>query len=217
MPHYMPIMMNLFEQRCVVVGGGTVAERKTQALLEAGAKTVVISPSATAWLQERSEDNKIEWVKRRFCKEDLVGAFLAFAATDQKQVNAEIVREAMNLGIPVNDTSQGERGSFITPSVVRRGGLIVAVSTSGAGPSASRRLSQEIDERFGDDYETYIDFLSAARSLIKRRVAESSQRKHLLRLLAEMDILTLIREGSFEPWSEETVIAWIDQYRGNLE
>lgn len=217
MPHYMPIMMNLQGHRCVIVGGGAVAERKTQALLEAGAKIVVISPSATAWLQERSEDNKIEWVKRRFRKGDLSGAFLVFAATDQAQTNVDIVREAKSLGIPVNDTSEGERGSFITPSVVRRKGLIVAVSTSGAGPSASRRLSREIDERFGDDYERYIDFLGTARSLIKSRVTESSQRKHLLRLLAEMDILTLIREGNFEPWSEEVIIAWIDRYRGNFE
>lgn len=100
---------------------------------------------------------------------------------------------------------------MITPGVLRRGGLVVAVSTSGAGPTAARELIREMDEHFGDDYERYIDFLSSVRTFIKERISDPGRRKLLFRRLAETDILTSIREGSFQPWSEAATIAWIEE------
>lgn len=217
MTYYVPVMLNLEGRRCVVVGGGPVAERKAAALAEAGAKTVIISPAVTEGLRERVRAGTVDWVEREFGAGDLAGAFLAIAATDLPGVNAAVAAEAGELGIPVNDAGDGARGSFINPSVLRRGGLVVAVSTSGAGPSAARELCREIDERFGQDYEQYIDFLSSARAFIKSYVTDSGARKLLFRRLAETDILTSIREGSFRPWSEAAMIAWIDKHRRDRE
>lgn len=83
---------------------------------------------------------------------------MAYAATNSSQVNEAVVAEAESRGMPVNDTGDGARGNFITPASIRRGGLIVAVSTSGAGPTVSRRLCEEVDALIGEHYETYIDF-----------------------------------------------------------
>ncbi|WP_333556270.1 bifunctional precorrin-2 dehydrogenase/sirohydrochlorin ferrochelatase [Paenibacillus barengoltzii] len=211
-PHYVPVLLNLAGRRCVVIGGGPVAERKATMLAEAGAVTVVISPTVTEGLRRlHHEMAQVEWIQREYRQGDLAGAFLAFAATDRPEVNAAVVAEADAEGIPMNDASEGSRGSMITPGVLRRGRLVVAVSTSGAGPTAARELIREIDEQFGEDYERYIDFLSSARAFIKARIDDAVRRKRLFRKLAETDILTLIREGSFEPWSEATMIAWIEE------
>ncbi|MNJ60050.1 Precorrin-2 dehydrogenase [compost metagenome] len=141
------------------------------------------------------------------------GAFVAYAATDNGQINKAVVAEAECRGVPVNDTSDGARGSFITPASLRRGGLIVAVSTSGAGPAVSKRLCQEVDAMFGEHYEAYIDFLSKMRIQIKERVPDQGKRQLLFKALAEMDLLTQIREECFRPWSVAEMTSWIETYR----
>lgn len=212
MPYYVPVLLNLAGRRCVVIGGGPVAERKATMLADAGAETVVISPTVTAGLLRlHHEKGQVAWIEREYRQGDLAGAFLAFAATDRPEVNAAVAAEAEAEGIPLNDTGEGARGSMITPGVLRRGGLVVAVSTSGAGPTAARELIREMDEHFGDDYERYIDFLSSVRTFIKERISDPGRRKLLFRRLAETDILTSIREGSFQPWSEAATIAWIEE------
>lgn len=213
LPHYIPIMLNCAGKRCVVVGGGQIAERKVTALLAASAETIVISPSLTPQLTSCYEKGQVHWIERGYREGDLQGAFLAYAATDDGQVNRAVAAEAENWGVPVNDTSDGARGTFITPASIRRGGFIVAVSTSGAGPAVSRRLCQEVDAMFGEHYEVYIDFLSKMRLQIKERVPDQSKRQLLFRELAEMDILTQIREECFRSWSAEEMTSWIDAYR----
>ncbi|WP_068783116.1 precorrin-2 dehydrogenase/sirohydrochlorin ferrochelatase family protein [Paenibacillus phocaensis] len=212
MPYYVPVLLNLAGRRCVVIGGGPVAERKATMLIQAGAHTVVVSPVLAEGLERLHRERRlVDWMQREYRQGDLAGAFLAFAATDRPEVNAAVTAEAEALGIPVNDAGDGARGSMITPGVWRRGGLVVAVSTSGAGPAATRELIREMDEHFGEDYEQYIDYLSAARAYIKEQISDPDKRKHLLRRLAETDILTSIREGSFRPWSEAAMAAWIQE------
>lgn len=180
-------------------------------MTEAGAVVTVISPGVTAWLQDRIREGEVAWLAREYREGDLKGAFLVFAATDSRQVNDSIVKEAEMLGIPVNDTADGARGSFITPSVVRRGKLVIGVSTSGAGPAAARELCREIDRRFGDTYERYVEFLSLVRTRVKQQVEDKERRKRLLARLGELDILPSIRQGGFTPWSEAEIAAWIEE------
>ncbi len=212
MPYYVPVLLNLTGRRCVVIGGGPVAERKAMMLVAAGAETVVVSPAITAGLLRLlKEQRQGVWIEREYRQGDLAGAFLAFAATDRTEVNAAVAAEAEAEGIPMNDAGDGTRGSMITPGVLRRGGLVVAVSTSGAGPAAAREMIREIDQHFGEDYEQYIDFLSSMRAFIKERVSDPGRRKRLFRRLAESDILTSIRGGGFHRWNEAAMIAWIEE------
>ncbi|GAA0397035.1 precorrin-2 dehydrogenase/sirohydrochlorin ferrochelatase family protein [Paenibacillus motobuensis] len=210
MAHYIPIMLDLQGRKCILVGGGLVAERKVATLQLAGAEILIVSPRLTSKLQQAWEQGQIAWNERCYEQGDLQGAFMVFAVTDQPFVNDQIVAEAHKLGIMVNHSGEGAQGSFITPSSFRRGELIVAVSTSGAAPEAAKRVSAEIEEQFGDEYEEYIRFLSWARLVIKKRVQDISRRKLLFKKLAAIDVLKEIRTGEFSLSSEDELLSWIN-------
>ncbi|WP_193373904.1 precorrin-2 dehydrogenase/sirohydrochlorin ferrochelatase family protein [Paenibacillus sabinae] len=210
---YLPVMLDVQGRRCIVVGGGKVAERKTMGLLEAGAAVTIISPALTPQLTELAEQGAIVWLNRSYAPGDARGAFLVYAATDDSGVNGEVAREAESLGVPVNVGSDAEAGSFITPGVLRRGRLTVAVSTSGAGPGTAAKLTKLLEETFGEEYEAYLDFLYRMRQEIKRREASPEARKLLLRTLGRLHVLDEIRRGTFTEWDSEQIEAWIAQHR----
>jgi len=154
-----PIFLDLSGRRCVVVGGGEVASRKARKLLQARARVVVISPEIKAEL----ESVAVEIHRRPYKEGDLDDAYLAFAATDSREVNAAVAREAKERGIPVNVADRPSEGDFAVPSVLRRGGLQVAVSTGGASPALARRIKDELEESFGPEWAGLVEELRAAR------------------------------------------------------
>ncbi|QWU15117.1 precorrin-2 dehydrogenase / sirohydrochlorin ferrochelatase [Paenibacillus sophorae] len=210
---YLPIMLDCRGKHCVVVGGGKVAERKTLGLLEAGAAVTIISPALTPRLAELTDNASVVWLSRTYAPGDARGAFLVYAATDDPAVNGEVAREADSLGVPVNVGSHAEAGSFITPGVLRRGRLTVAVSTSGAGPGIAARITKLLEETLGDEYEDYLDFLYKMRQEIKRRERSPEVRKRLLKRLGTLNVLDEIREGAFTAWDSEQIETWIAQHR----
>lgn len=158
MVNYFPVMLDLQGQRVVVIGGGAVAERKVGPLLEAGAAVTVVSPSLTERLSEFAEKGMLIWISYPYAPGDLEGAFLVYAASSDAAVNEAVAREAKALGLPVNVASHAEAGNFITPGVLRRGRLTVAVSTSGAGPGVAAKITEQVAEMLGEEYEPYLDF-----------------------------------------------------------
>lgn len=113
------------------------------------------------------------------------------------------------LGLPVNVASHAEAGSFITPGILRRGRLTVAVSTSGAGPSAAAQITAQIAGLLGEEYEPYLDFLYELRTEIKRLEPSPEVRARLLRKLGKLDVLNKMRQGTFLPWTSEVIESWI--------
>ncbi|MGO4183239.1 bifunctional precorrin-2 dehydrogenase/sirohydrochlorin ferrochelatase, partial [Paenibacillus sp. TAF43_2] len=110
-----PIFMQLKGKRCVIIGGGSVAQRKLQGLLAAGADEIwVISPSLTPQIVSLASDGDINWFQREYNDGDLAGASLVFAATNDKRLNAEIAAAADRLGILVNAVDDADKGSFIS-------------------------------------------------------------------------------------------------------
>ena len=154
-----PIFLNLDGKRCVVVGGGEVANRKARKLLQARARVVVISPEVKPEL----ESTAVEVHRRPYKEGDLEGAFLVFAATDRRTVNAAVSQEARERGIPVNVADEPSDGDFALPSTLRRGHLQVAVSTGGASPTLARRIRQELEDAFGFEWAGVVEELSRAR------------------------------------------------------
>ncbi|MGI8859959.1 MAG: precorrin-2 dehydrogenase/sirohydrochlorin ferrochelatase family protein, partial [Rubrobacteraceae bacterium] len=140
-----PVFMALEGLRCVVVGGGEVANRKARKLLQARADVVVISSEVKPELESVAG----EVLRRRFEEGDLEGAYLAFAATDAREANAAVAREANARGIPVNVADRPSEGTFAVPSVLRRGRMQVAVSTGGASPARARSIRGELEGVFG--------------------------------------------------------------------
>jgi len=154
-----PIFLDLSGRRCVVVGGGAVAGRKARKLLQARAEVVVISPEVRPEL----ESVATEIHRRPYEEGDLEGAYLAFAATDAREVNAAVAGEAKGRGIPVNVADRPSEGDFALPSTLRRGRLQVAVSTGGASPALARGIKGELEELFGPEWAGVVEELHAAR------------------------------------------------------
>ncbi|WP_339244641.1 NAD(P)-dependent oxidoreductase [Paenibacillus sp. FSL R10-2796] len=213
MTRYLPIMLDCEGQPCVVIGGGVVAERKVSGLLEAGAAVKVISPSLTDPLDSLAEKGLLIWMDRTYAPGDLRGAFLVYAATNDRAVNEEVARESRRLGIHVNVASHAEAGNFITPGVVRRGRLTVAVSTSGAGPLAATKIKNVLEKALDAAYEPYLDFVHAMRTRIKEKEPSAEVRGRLLRKLGTLDVLNEMSNGTFIAWSPEDMDAWIAQQR----
>ena len=143
----------------MVVGGGGVATRKARKLLQAGAEVVVISPDVHPELANMD----VEILRRPYEYGDLSGAYLAFAATDSREVNAAVAMEARERGVPINVADLPAEGDFAVPSTLRRGRLQVAVSTGGASPTLARRIRSELEAVFGPEWASVVEEFGVAR------------------------------------------------------
>jgi precorrin-2 dehydrogenase / sirohydrochlorin ferrochelatase len=143
----------------VVVGGGAVAVRKARKLFQAGAEVVVVSPEVLPEL----EDMSVEVHERPYEYGDLEGADLVFVATDSREVNAAVAREARAHGVRSNVADRPTEGDFAVPSTLRRGGLQVAVSTGGASPTLARRIRSELEEIFGPEWAGVVEEMETVR------------------------------------------------------
>lgn len=182
-----PVALSLRGRRALVVGGGTVAERKVRGLLTVDAAVTVVSPALTPPLAALAEVSAIAWVPRRYLAGDLAGAFIAFAATGDDTTDAAVVAEARHAGILINDASDAERGDFATPAVHRAGPLTVTVDSNGLSPSFTKRIRDELALQFDSRYARAAVTLGALRERVLA-VAPAAQRAAIMRHFAERDI-----------------------------
>ncbi|MDB5108580.1 MAG: siroheme synthase [Candidatus Binatus sp.] len=194
---YLPIFLDLSGRRCVVVGGGEVSARKVEALLEAGAEVVVVSPHMVASLTTLAEHGKISHLARPYRRGDLQGCALAYAATNDDGVHREIANEARELGVALNVVDVPELCTFIAPAVMRQGALQIAVSTGGASPAFARRIRRELESQFGVEYALTLEVLGAARKWIRKSAMNQSERARRLTALASSPLPNALRDGDF--------------------
>ena len=190
---YYPVFLDLEGRLCVVVGGGGVAERKVEALLTAGARVRVIAPEATSRIEEWAQEGLVELERRPYREGDLSGAWLVVAATDDPGVQKAVFEEAEKNRLFCNVVDKPERCSFIVPSVVRRGRLQLAISTSGASPAVARRLRERLEEEFGPEWEAYLELMARWRKEILSRDLPEEKRREILTRLAMAPIPEWIR------------------------
>ena len=193
MPTFYPVFLNLTERRCVIIGGGQIAEGKISKLLDSGAKIIVISPDATQGIRGFAERGQIELDLRKYQESDLQGAFLAIAATNDRMVNQEIFEEAEKQGILLNAVDDMPRCSFIAPSIVEKGPVTVAISTGGASPALARKLREKMEVSSALDWADATSVLSKARQVIKdKQIAVDPQR---WQCCMTDELLTMIQAG----------------------
>ena len=192
---YYPAYLDLRERPCLVIGGGAVAERKSLALLEAGAVVTIISPMLTSKLHELSDAGKITYIQKQYEEQDLSNAFLVIAATDSAEVNTLVASACRKKHVLVNVAVPPEVSSFIVPSVVERGDLLIAISTSGASPALSRKIRQDIEQRYGAEYEVLLEKLSAIRKRVLEEIPDESKRRQVFQAIVDSDIIDLIKQG----------------------
>ena len=192
MAAYYPIFLELTQRCCLVVGGGTVAERKVQGLLEAGADVVVVSPTLTEALHALAVDSLLTYFPRPFRDEDVKGCALVIAATDRVEVNAHVAKTARRLGIWVNVVDTPAVCDFIAPAVVRRGALQIAISTGGKSPMLAKRLRQGLEALIGPEYGELADILGAMRTSLRYRGEPSEVWHAMFRRVIDASCLPLL-------------------------
>jgi siroheme synthase-like protein len=191
-----PMFVKLEGRLVVVVGGGNIAEGKIAGLLVAGARVRLISPAISPAIAEWVRDRKVEWLPKLFEQGDLLGAHLVIAATSALGVNTAVYTEAEARGILCNAVDDIEHCHFYYGSVVQRGDLQIAISTNGKSPALAQRLRQELEAQFGAEYEVWLEWLGAARELLRASSAGAESNKTLLHHLAS--------QPSFEQFLHET-------------
>ncbi len=192
---FYPVFLVLRDRPCLIVGGGDVAERKTLSLLEAGADVTIVSPELTHKLAELARTQKVRHFPRTFEERDLAGIFLVIVATGSSEINASVARMCRKKHVLVNAASPPEESSFIVPSVVERGDLVIAISTSGDSPGLSKRIRKELEERYGREYELFLTRMEALRKRLKEEIADEKMRREVLEAVMESDVLYLLKHG----------------------
>jgi siroheme synthase-like protein len=166
---YYPIFLELADRKCLVVGGGNVAEGKVRGLLDAAASVTVLSPTLTPALEALRIAGRIDWLQREYADGDLDGYEVCMVATDDGAVNAAVAAEGKRRRVWVNAADDPQHCDFILPSVIRRGDVVVAASTGGASPALARRLREELTDFLADDFELLAELLKAVRAEVRRR------------------------------------------------
>ncbi len=141
---YYPINLNIKDRLCVVIGGGKVAERKVKNLLRWGGRVRVVSPELTDLLSRWANQGKMDYTRSEYRASHLKGAFLVYAATSDRRVNAEIARDAARRKLLVNVADSATESTFILPAVLRNRKISIAVSTNGLSPATSVRIRDRI-------------------------------------------------------------------------
>ena len=192
-----PMFLDLQGRRCLVVGGGRVAERKAAGLLEAGARVRVVAPEIGPDLTRRAEAGELAAETRPFAEADLDGAFLVIAATDDEAVNGAVWRMARERGVLCNVVDQPGRCDFHAPAVLRRRRLQVAFSTNGQAPAVGAALRDAVDAAFGETFERAVEAGAALRERIRRRHPDDARRRMALqaRLVDRAALLEALRSG----------------------
>ena len=195
MGRYYPLMVDLTGRRCLVVGGGEVAERKVRALLEAGGEVLVVSPALTPGLEALKREGRIVHLARPYQPGDLAGSFLVFGATDDHRVNRRLADEAKAAGVLANMADSPTSGTFLAPAVLTRGDLVIAISTGGDSPALARKIREDLESVYGEEYAELLNVLEQVRERAKREVADQGRRRALLERAVESDLLRVIRAG----------------------
>lgn len=198
MPRYYPAYLNIKGKRCLVAGGGEVAERKVNSLLKCGAEVSVVSPDLTRRLKELNSKGKIKLLKGEFKEKYLKDIFLVIGATDNSDVNFKVYESANKKNILVNIADSPELCNFIVPSVVERGNLTIAISTGGKSPALAKKLRKEIEDRYGFEYAKFLNLLGGLRKEISYRIKDRDKREEIYKRLVDSDIINLIKDENDE-------------------
>jgi siroheme synthase-like protein len=189
----LPVNLIVRDRRVVVVGGGRIAARKIEPLLELGARVVVIAPAVGPEVRGWADAGRCELVEREFRAGDLDGAWFALTATDDPAVNAAVYAAGEAGRVWVNSADDPANCSFTMMSVIRRADLVVAVGTGGRSPALAAYLRRFLTKELGPEYETLLELLSEAREAL-RASGRSSEDADWQRAF-DSGIVDLVRAG----------------------
>ena len=209
MRHY-PVSLVLSDKLCLVVGGGRVAERKVNSLLDCGARVQMVCPELTPNLDKMAALGKINYRRGTYQTSDLAGVFLVVCAVNNKEVNQRIAADCAERNLLVNVVDQPDLCNFIVPAIMRRGDLTMAVSTGGKSPLLARHFRKELEKGYGVQYEEYLDLLGELRQKVIHQVTDEEKKMEILAGMVSPEILVLVQENRLDLIKERLNSAYRD-------
>ena len=195
MRHFFPVNIDIKNQKCLVVGGGCIAERKVLSLIECEADVVVVSPKITSALTKLAQEGKIKYIKRGFNESDLKDSFIVICATNNQLLNEEIGKKCKSRRLLVNVVDYPPLCNFLVPAVIHQGNLCVSISTSGASPTLARKIKDDLKKSFGPEYSIFLEIMEQIRYEIISKYKDKEAQKEVFESIVYSDALNLIREG----------------------
>lgn len=195
---YYPVNLDIKGRSCLVVGGGAVGFRKVKTLLACGARVTVVSPEITPALKKWVENGTVTWHARGYRDSDMTGAFLVIGATDDDQLNERVSRDAHRLNLLCNIADRPAACNFILPAILRRGDLVIAVSTSGRSPALAKKIRKDLEKQFGEEYTELLLLMGAIRDKLLAQAHEPDAHKPLFEALISGGLLGFIRERDLD-------------------
>jgi precorrin-2 dehydrogenase/sirohydrochlorin ferrochelatase len=195
---YYPVYLDITNKRCIVVGGGDVAERKAERLLDFGARVTVVGKTLTPLLETMKKEGRIEHINADYDKAYIGDAFMVIGATDRDDINARISLDGKNKGILVNIVDDPGKCDFILPSIVQQGDLSIAISTGGKSPALAKKLREKLEKLYGPEYQALLNVLGNLREKVVVRGHSSNENKQLFDAVIDSDILQHIKDKNWE-------------------
>ncbi len=195
MPGYYPVSLNLKGKRCVVIGGGKVAERKVTSLVKAKAAVTVVSPDLTKSLRQTAERKKIRYINDCFKEKYLDGAFLVIGAASNSEINHHVFEAAAKKNKLVNIVDSLDECNFIVPSIIKQGDLIISISTGGKSPALAKKIRKQLENQFGKAYKDFLSLVGKLRQRIIAQFPDTKHRNKVFQALVDSEILDLFKKG----------------------
>jgi precorrin-2 dehydrogenase / sirohydrochlorin ferrochelatase len=195
---YYPVNLNIKHRKCLVVGGGPVAFRKAKMLMDCGAEVTVVSMDFCDEFEKFSNIPSISLVQRKYFSSDLDEKFLVIGATDDSDLNRQISEDAEKKNMLCNIADVPKICNFILPSVIRRGDLVISVSTSGKSPAFAKRLRKDLETNFGDEYARFLDLMGAIRKKLLSSQHDPEAHKPIFERLIQNGLLSMIKNNQKE-------------------
>ncbi len=201
-----PVFLRLDGKEVLVVGAGTVAAGKIDALLQAGAVVDVVAPDACGRVEALRATGEIRWFERGFESSDIHGKFVVIAATSDEAVNHLVAQQCRDNRVWVNVVDDPSWCDFFVPAVVRRGLLSVAIGSDGGAPGFSKALAAELDSYLHSSLGEYVAMLADAR----RRIRQFFPKEIDKRKRANLDLLHSPLRKMIEVGNHRGAQVWLD-------
>lgn len=194
---YYPVNLDITGRSCLVVGGGPVAARKILSLLECGARVKVVSPEVNRLIADAAAEGRVEWLPRKYSGSDLDGMFMVFAATSERDTQDRIAVDSKKAGVLLNCVDDPEKCDFQVPAKIRRGKLLIAISTGGGSPALAARIKGRLQKEYGPEYGLLVDLMAAVREHLVG-VGSPEQNRRLFHQVLSLPLLDLMEDNKWE-------------------
>jgi len=191
-----PAFLNLSGKKCLVVGAGKVGMRKITALLEYDPLEILVLDPAPLSESMRAllNNGTVIYSERDFAPEDLTDRFLVFAATNNRELNAEIARLCVERGILCNVADNPDESGFLVPATLSRGDMTIAISTGAASPAMARKIRLDLEDRFDSHYGNFLVLMERVRPLVLGLGWDTKKNTALFRALAGSSMLEAMQD-----------------------